>query len=390
MNTATLNKINATEALKNWIPKSKSFYSSYRNFDIKNKQSTSGLSAFISSGLLSETDIFNKIVDHGVHTSSNKFIEEIFWRIYFRGYLENRPSIWINYLNEKKNLEPFKVDNNYISAVNSATGINCMDSWTKDLIQEGFLHNHVRMWYASIWIFKLKLPWQLGADFFLKNLADADEASNTLSWRWVAGLHTSKKPYIARSSNIFKYTQEFNLKSELEQNISPIKETFIHPLCEIDFSEHVPTDNVTMLIYDNFFSHLNSSVFKKVKNIYVVDSALDSSYRIIKNWKKTRSELLDELSKKFNVKLKKITVEDISSINESSIITNRPRVGFWRDKLLPGFNGLVHSGQLTFLIPEIDRLSWPHCKGGFFKLKDRIKKILNQMNRQTSLFQLED
>ena len=52
------------------------------------------------------------------------------------------------------------------------------------------------MWFASIWIFTLKLPWQLGADFFMQNLLDGDPASNTLSWRWSAGIHTKGKNYI--------------------------------------------------------------------------------------------------------------------------------------------------------------------------------------------------
>ena len=53
------------------------------------------------------------------------------------------------------------------------------------------MHNHVRMWFASIWIFTLNLPWQLGADFFMQHLLDGDPASNTLSWRWVAGIPVS-------------------------------------------------------------------------------------------------------------------------------------------------------------------------------------------------------
>jgi deoxyribodipyrimidine photo-lyase len=63
------------------------------------------------------------------------------------------------------------------------------------------------MWVASIWIFTLRLPWELGADFFLRHLLDGDPASNTLSWRWVAGLQTPGKSYLARPSNIEKYTE---------------------------------------------------------------------------------------------------------------------------------------------------------------------------------------
>jgi deoxyribodipyrimidine photo-lyase len=59
------------------------------------------------------------------------------------------------------------------------------------------------MWFASIWIFTLRLPWELGADFFLRHLLDGDPASNTLSWRWVGGLQTAGKTYLARPDNIF-------------------------------------------------------------------------------------------------------------------------------------------------------------------------------------------
>lgn len=62
------------------------------------------------------------------------------------------------------------------------------------------------MWFASIWIFTFKLPWQLGADFFYRRLLDGDSASNTCSWRWVAGPHTVGKTYLARADNIEKFT----------------------------------------------------------------------------------------------------------------------------------------------------------------------------------------
>ena len=64
------------------------------------------------------------------------------------------------------------------------------------------------MWFASIWIFTLKLPWQLGAAFFLEYLYDGDVASNTLSWRWVAGIHTKNKAYFASAENIQKYSSK--------------------------------------------------------------------------------------------------------------------------------------------------------------------------------------
>jgi len=73
-------------------------------------------------------------------------------------------------------------------------------------VATGYLHNHARMWFASIWIFTLRLPWELGAAFFYEHLLDGAVASNTLSWRWVAGLQTPGKTYVARADNIAHYT----------------------------------------------------------------------------------------------------------------------------------------------------------------------------------------
>ena len=99
-----------------------------------------------------------------------------------------------------------KDQRSYSDAINGITTIECFDDWCYELKQNNYLHNHTRMWFASIWIYTLNLPWQLGAEFFMNNLLDADPASNTLSWRWVAGLHTRNKQYFASADNIKKYT----------------------------------------------------------------------------------------------------------------------------------------------------------------------------------------
>ena len=93
---------NAISSLEEWIPKSTSYYRSKRNYDIDDEQTTSRLSASISSGVISETDVLTKVHDSGISMHNNKFIEEIFWRIYFRGYFETHPEIWNNY---KKQLD---------------------------------------------------------------------------------------------------------------------------------------------------------------------------------------------------------------------------------------------------------------------------------------------
>ena len=92
------------------------------------------------------------------------------------------------------------------------------------------------MWFASIWIHYFGLPWQLGAKLFYDHLLDADIASNTLSWRWVAGLQTEGKKYIANSHNIMKFSlsrfKSFNLPKLISKDI-PFKK---YTLNEINYN----------------------------------------------------------------------------------------------------------------------------------------------------------
>ena len=133
------------------------------------------------------------------------------WRGYFKGWLERRPQVWDSYVQGlQADLLSLKRDRQMRRDVDLATsgqtGIDCFDAWAQELVETGYLHNHARMWFASIWIYTLGLPWRLGADFFYRHLLDGDAASNTLGWRWAAGLHTRGKPYPARPQNIATFT----------------------------------------------------------------------------------------------------------------------------------------------------------------------------------------
>jgi deoxyribodipyrimidine photo-lyase len=138
-----------------------------------------------------------------------KFVQEVYWRTYWKGWLEQRPAAWSRWQAAlpvlRANLKGER-RNAYTSACTGHTGIACFDAWARELVATGYLHNHARMWFASIWIFTLRLPWELGAAFFYEHLLDGDAASNTLSWRWVAGLQTQGKTYLARADNISRYT----------------------------------------------------------------------------------------------------------------------------------------------------------------------------------------
>ena len=88
--------------------------------------------------------------------------------------IRDRPKVWDDYLGYSVN----HVDNGILEKAHSGTtDIECFNDWVDELKSTNYLHNHTRMWFASIWIFTLDLPWQLGANFFMKHLYDGDAAS---------------------------------------------------------------------------------------------------------------------------------------------------------------------------------------------------------------------
>ena len=200
-------------ALNAFIPQAGADYARWRNHDFgpSGDNRVSGLSPWLRHRLLLEESAIQAAIDRHGLDGAEKFIQEVCWRTYWKGFMARRPVHWHDYRAacDEAN-DQIARDRRLAAAFDRAlageTDIEAFNFWVHVLRETGYLHNHARMWFASIWIFTLELPWALGADFFLRHLLDGDPASNTLSWRWVAGLHTPGKPYIARASNINKYT----------------------------------------------------------------------------------------------------------------------------------------------------------------------------------------
>ena len=207
-------KVAALNKLNNFVEKNLSEYSKLRNFDFGPEKRTniSGLSPYVTHGIINEKEIIKRSLSKFSFSKIEKFIQEVFWRTYWKGWLEMRPTVWAEYSsNLNKLYDQLQTQSglrkSWEEACTGNTGIDCFDSWAKELFETGYLHNHSRMWFASIWIHTLELPWELGADFFLRTLLDADPASNTLSWRWVGGAQTVGKTYMASAQNIQKFTK---------------------------------------------------------------------------------------------------------------------------------------------------------------------------------------
>lgn len=196
-----------------FLPRAGRAYAARRNFDHgpADRSNVSCLSAHVRHRLVTEAEVVRAALGaHGLQ-AAEKFVQEQFWRTYWKGWLEMRPGVWTGWLRGREQArhaleaDPALADR-HAAAVAGRTGIEGFDAWARELAETGYLHNHARMWFASIWIFTLDLPWELGAAFFMRHLLDGDPASNTLSWRWVGGLQTVGKTYLARRSNIREYT----------------------------------------------------------------------------------------------------------------------------------------------------------------------------------------
>jgi deoxyribodipyrimidine photo-lyase len=198
------------DRLAAFLPQAGRDYAALRNLDLPGHPHVSTLSPWLRHRLVTEAEVIHATL-RAHPRGAEKFLAEVWWRTYWKGWLELRPSVWTAYRQGlQAALNRLAVEPGLAARAEAAmlgeTGIDGFDHWAKELTETGYMHNHARMWFASIWIFTLRLPWELGADFFLRHLIDGDPASNTLSWRWVGGIHTPGKTYLATAANIAKNT----------------------------------------------------------------------------------------------------------------------------------------------------------------------------------------
>jgi len=376
-----ISRKNALKKLDDFIENNILDYTKSRNFDfgIQNRKNTSCLSPYVSHGIISETEIINKVLKKYLFNKTEKFIQEVLWRVYWRGWLELRPMVWNDYLIKLKVLnEEYKTNVNYLNAIKGETNIQCFNDWVNELKETNYLHNHTRMWFASIWIFTLELPWELGAEFFLKHLYDGDSASNTLGWRWVAGIQTPGKHYVASEWNIKKFTNNRYEKIRLNESVVPIKNNKTYTISKKDFINPKIDDGKILLIFDNNLSFEFSDFRdKKFKKILIVNSNEDRKILLSDNIVKFKESLfqdqLDRL-KKFSIDCEVIKIKDIKKINEN-IYALYPSVGENLDFVVS--NKLQN---IQFLYRKIDQFSWKYCTKGFFNFKNYIPQIIQHIS----------
>ena len=398
----------ALELLADFLPRAGRDYQNNRNLDRgrDGHSFVSRLSPFVRHRILSEEELISNVLTSHSRSAAFKFIQEIFWRTYWKGWLEHRPAVWdrfeVEVQSEFAKLKQVPVKNKiFEQAIGGSTEIAIFNSWVNELKETGYLHNHARMWFASIWIFTLRLPWQLGADFFYNHLLDGDPASNTLGWRWVAGLQTAGKTYLATESNIRKNaaqrlktipdserglerlaTQTFEIEDSLTiEEKAPSSSRFVD-LSPVSIEEN---DAVLVTVED-----LSTQWLDRAGNHVAIFERTDGRHSEIK--KKFRQEAIEEV---------KYRIAENSSvgIENIKIFESAHEISSWMED--QGLNDLhssyIPTGEIRSSLAELptmlessghcyyehlndyDRTVWPHCRKGFFQLGKSIDSLIDTL-----------
>ena len=370
----------ALNQLNNFVENNLGEYSKLRNFDFgpEKRSNISCLSPYITHGIISEKEVIQKALSKFSFSKNEKFIQEVLWRTYWKGWLELRPNVWADYLIELNQIKnEFKDNKDYIAAIEGKTKVDCFNEWVKELKENNYLHNHTRMWFASIWIFTLELPWQLGAEFFMQHLYDGDAASNTLGWRWVAGVQTQGKHYLASEWNIKKFTNNRFQNIKLNENAPPKVSEKSYQIIKQDFNNPQKIENKNLLIFENNLS-FEITDFKEndFKKIYLVSNKNENrAIKLSEKLVKFKSHLIEDQEQRLKNQSIDCQIIDISELtNIENYYGLYPTVGENLDFL--NSNNL----KIDFLYRNLDQLAWQYCNKGFFNFKNYIPKIVSSFN----------
>ena len=373
-------KAAALNRLNNFVEQNLSEYSKLRNFDFgpENRTNISGLSPYITHGVINEKEVIEKSLSKFSFSKNEKFIQEVLWRTYWKGWLELRPNVWTDYVAELNKIrEEYKDNQNYKNAIDGKTNIECFNYWVKELKENNYLHNHTRMWFASIWIFTLELPWQLGAEFFMQHLYDGDSASNTLGWRWVAGIQTQGKHYLASEWNIKKFTNNRFNNIKLNETAPPKVSEKTYSIVKQDFSNK-NIDDENLFIFENSLSFETTDFQNyKFKKIYIISNKNENrSIKLSEKVIKFKSLLINDQKQRLennSIYCEVLDISEVKNVNEK-VLALYPTVGENLDYLNS------NNFKIDFLYRKLDQYSWQYCNKGFFNFKNYIPKIIQSIS----------
>jgi deoxyribodipyrimidine photo-lyase len=380
----------ALARLAEFTPRMGADYAQGRNSDPGPgaRRDVSRLSPAVRHRLVTEAELVGAALDRHGAQAAGKFIQEVFWRSYWKGWLELRPSIWDDYRAELAQDRARLATNGglrhaYERAVAGTTGIACFDAWMEELRRDGWLHNHVRMWVASIWIFTLRLPWTLGAELFLHHLLDGDAASNTLSWRWVAGMQTAGKHYVARAENIQRHTLgRFDPTGDLDENPLPLPAPRLPPVRPLSRPGELPAGPVLLLLHEDDL-HAESLLPPGTEVVGIAGLAVPEqrgptgcSPEVSAHVRRAVEDGLARAAARFGAPAEMLAPDDVArwaAGHGHPVVTPWAPVG-WTAEALDGL-GL----PLIRLRRDWDSACWPLATKGFFPFRESIPALIDRL-----------
>lgn len=389
----------ALERLSAFVPLAGREYQWQRNFDYGPGQHTSVsmLSPYIRHRILSEEEVLTAVLSYHPMQEAEKFVQEVFWRTYWKGWLEHRPVVWDQYLHRRDQLLIALADEPgsrecYESACEARTGVEPFDAWVNELITTGYLHNHARMWFASIWIFTLKLPWELGADFFLHHLLDGDPAANTLSWRWVAGLHTQGKTYRTTQDNLQKYASRFFVNgtpeglSRLAQQTLAVNEIELPPAISPVYPKPVATRYPCGLLLTEDNLMFDESATFDALAVWIPEPNQPLAVQVREFKLAAARDIAHRATQTRSHGSTPVILSTVTEITQWAANNNLEQIrighlpqGHTRCHLNDLETQLRGGGcSLVSFIRDYDRHTWPYCAKGFFHLKKHIPALIER------------
>ena len=383
-------KKEARDALERFLPRAGLDYARARSFDygLECRDNVSMLSPWVRLRMLPEWELIAAVLQQHSVSEAAKFIDEVCWRTYWKGWLSRRPTVWQDYCAElAAEQASLPEQSDYHAIVTASSGIDCMDAWTRELLDTGYLHNHARMWYASIWIHTLKLPWTLGADFFFRHLLDGDPASNTLSWRWVAGLHTEGKTYLATADNIKQYSDgRLNPQIQFATVPADVSRSSRNPLAAPHqlLAPLPDSDRVGLLLHEEDLSARNwlgeqvtvraTAGFipqQSYQTQRIAQSVFDFRHNCLCDALDGRGEVYTQID---------AVVAWAEHANIDVLLMAEPSIGIWNQVLAELQHALRNKEiQLVCQRPWWDDHFYPHAQAGFFRFKKAIPAAIEQL-----------
>lgn len=381
MTAFPLTRSAALARLEAFLPQAGSAYAARRNFVAADgaHRDVSRLSAALRRRVIGEDEVVRAVLSAHPFDKSEKFIAEVFWRTYWKGWLEARPGVWAQTLEAAASQQTHPaLARAIVAAIAGRTGIAAFDHWARELAETGYLHNWARMQVASIWTFTLGLPWQSGAAWTYDRLIDADPASNTLSWRWVAGLHTAGKAYLADADRIATMTGGALHAQGLSQEARIPQDTPLPPRIPLR-APHAPdpAQPTLVLITPEDCSLETVLPVMDIRAVATLSNPARSAADEI-----ALSDALTRAAAHWHCP----AAADVANLPAlahglgcTQIVTGFAPTGPVATALAQLAPALAAQGiTLAEHQREWDRLAWPHCTKGFFQLKSRIPALLRE------------